>query len=230
LNSLDLRAAIAGAAEQNLNFLTPDEGSDRYYDDVIEIDLTTLEPQINGPYTPDLAHPMSKFGDAVNKNGLPKRLSASLVGSCTNSSYEELMKVPNLLTQAKSAGLKPKVPFFVSTGSEQIRATAEDAGFLNVMKDAGATILSSSCGPCVGQWNRLDIPKDERSSIISSFNRNFTGYVNISKLQNITHSNVIVAMMVIKARIPSSHRPKLPLPLPFGLPRFQSCYRLNCLA
>ncbi|KAH8592212.1 hypothetical protein B0O99DRAFT_654080 [Bisporella sp. PMI_857] len=169
------RGNIAGAALQNLNFITPDEGSEQYYDNVVEIDLDTLEPHINGPYTPDLSHPISKLGKAATENDWPKALSASLVGSCTNSSYEDLMKVSDLLKQADAAGLKPKTPFFISTGSEQIRATAEDAGFLDVMRNAGATILSSSCGPCVGQWNRPDLPKGQPNSIISSFNRNFTG-------------------------------------------------------
>lgn len=118
---------------------------------------------------------MSKFGKTVIENQWPTDLSASLIGSCTNSSYEDLMKVSNLLKQAADAGLKPKTQFFVSTGSEQIRATAEDAGFLNVMRDAGAIVLSSSCGPCVGQWNRPGIPKGAPNSVISSFNRNFTG-------------------------------------------------------
>jgi aconitate hydratase len=173
------RQDIARAALHNINLIKPDEGSERYYDDVVEIDLDTLEPHINGPYTPDLSHPMSKLGEAVVENKWPKNLSASLVGSCTNSSYEDLMKVASLLKQADDVGLKPKTPFFVSTGSEQIRATAEDAGFLKIIRKAGATVLSSSCGPCVGQWNRPSIPKGEANSIISSFNRNFTGYAKV---------------------------------------------------
>jgi aconitate hydratase len=169
------RESISRAAMQALNLITADEGSDRYYDDVVEIDLDTLEPHVNGPYTPDLSHPISKLGQAAIQNNWPKNLSASLVGSCTNSSYQDLMKVSTLFKQANEAGLKPKTKVFISTGSEQIRATAEDAGFLKVMRKAGATILSSSCGPCVGQWNRPDVPKGEPNSIISSFNRNFTG-------------------------------------------------------
>lgn len=160
---------------QDLNLITLDENSDQYYDDVVEIDLSKLEPHINGHYTPDLSNPMSMLREAVSENKWPKHLSASLVGSCANSSYEDLRKVSNLLKQADEAGLKPKVPFFIFTGSEQIRATAEEAGFIDVMRNAGATILSSSCGPCVGQWNRSDVPKRELSSSISSFNRNFTG-------------------------------------------------------
>jgi aconitate hydratase len=171
------RTDIARAATRNLNLITPDEGSDQYYVNIVEINLDTLEPHINGPYTPDLSHPMSKLRKAVIENDWPKKLSASLVGSCTNSSYEDLMKVAGVIKQADNAGLKLRTPFFVSTGSEQIRATTEDAGFLTVMRNAGATILSSSCGPCVGQWMRPDIPKGEVNSVISLFNRNFTGYV-----------------------------------------------------
>lgn len=153
------RSDIADAASQNLNLLAADERSALYYDDIVEINLDELEPHINGPYTPDLAHPLSKLGQAVRENSWPENLAASLVGSCTNSSYEDLMKVSDLMEQADRAGLKLKMPFFVSTGSEQIRATAEDAGFLEKMRKTGAVVLSSSCGPCVGQWHRTDIPK-----------------------------------------------------------------------
>jgi aconitate hydratase len=158
------RSNIARAATQNANLLLPDEGSAAYYDDIVEINLDELEPHINGPYSPDLSHPLSKLGQAVKDNFWPENLSASLVGSCTNSSFEDLMKVSGLIQQADRAGLKIKTPFYVSTGSEQIRATAEDAGFLQTMRDAGAIVLSSSCGPCVGQWNRTDVTKVRESS------------------------------------------------------------------
>ena len=156
--------------------LTADEGSEDHYDEVIEIDLDTLEPHINGPFTPDLSHPLSKLKSAVQKSDWPVKLSSSMVGSCTNSSYEDLKKVQHLVTQAKSAGIsKFSTPFWVSPGSEQIRATAEADGILQDLQNAGATVLSSSCGPCVGQWDRHDIPKGEKNSVISSFNRNFAG-------------------------------------------------------
>ena len=160
------------------SLLTADSGSERYYDDIIEIDLDTLEPHINGPFTPDLAHPLSKFKQNVAESEWPSKLSCSLVGSCTNSSYEDLEKVRSLVVQAREAGLdKVKVPFLVSPGSEKIRATVEDAGILDDLREAGATILSNSCGPCVGQWDRKDVnvKEAERNSVISSFNRNFTG-------------------------------------------------------
>jgi aconitate hydratase len=153
------RSAIANAAKQNINLLLPDEGSDKYYDEVIEIDLDKLEPTINGPYTPDLSHPLSKLSQAVEENSWPEKLSASLVGSCTNSSYEDLMKVAGLASQAMQAGVTLKTPFYISCGSEQIQSTVEKDGILNTLREAGATVLTNSCGPCVGQWNRTDMPK-----------------------------------------------------------------------
>ncbi|KAH7359127.1 aconitase family-domain-containing protein [Plectosphaerella cucumerina] len=158
--------------------LVADEGSDRYYDDIIEMDLSKLEPHINGPFTPDLSHPLSEFRHHVTESSWPVDLSCSLVGSCTNSSYEDLVKVHNLVTQAREAGLtEVKTPFLVAPGSEQIRATAEACGILGDLREAGATVLSNSCGPCVGQWDRkdVDVAGAEKNSVISSFNRNFTG-------------------------------------------------------
>lgn len=171
------RSQIADAAHAfSAPLLTADEGSEKYYDEIIDIDLDTLEPHINGPFTPDLSHPLSTFADAVETGGWPTNISSSMVGSCTNSSYEDLKKVQHLVRQAKAAGLpRVQVPFLVSPGSEQIRATAEADGIFEELQEAGATVLSSSCGPCVGQWDRTDVPKGERNSVISSYNRNFAG-------------------------------------------------------
>lgn len=158
--------------------LTADEGSDKYYDEIIEIDLSSLEPHINGPFTPDLSHPLSHFKDHVAESSWPSALSSSMIGSCTNSSYADLEKARDLVIQARKAGLaKVKTSFLVSPGSEQIRATAEEAGILEDLRQAGATVLSNSCGPCVGQWDRkdVDVKGSEPNSVISSFNRNFTG-------------------------------------------------------
>ncbi|KAI7759167.1 hypothetical protein LZL87_013372 [Fusarium oxysporum] len=158
--------------------LTADHGSEDYYDEVIEIDLSTLEPHINGPFTPDLSHPLSQFKTRVQESSWPSRISHSMVGSCTNSSYEDLEKVYDLVQQAKKAGIdRPRTPFMVSPGSEQIRATAEESGILPSLREAGAVVLSNSCGPCVGQWDRkdVDVAGAENNSVISSFNRNFTG-------------------------------------------------------
>jgi aconitate hydratase len=156
--------------------LTADEGSDQYYDDIIEIDLDTLEPHINGPFTPDLSHPLSQLKDAVQKSDWPVEISHAMVGSCTNSSYEDLYKTSQLIHQAKTAGLPHvKTPFMVSPGSEDIRATAEAEGILQTLRDAGAIVLSTTCGPCVGQWDRtdVDVKGRERNTVVSSFNRNF---------------------------------------------------------
>lgn len=158
--------------------LVADEGSDRYYDDIIEIDLSKLEPHINGPFTPDLSHPLSEFRHRVTESSWPVNLSCSLVGSCTNISYEDLVKVHSLVTQARDACLvNVKTPFLVAPGSEQIRATAEACGILGDLREAGAIVLSNSCGPCVGHWDRtdVDVAGAEKNSVISSFNRNFTG-------------------------------------------------------
>lgn len=156
--------------------LTADQGSEQHYDEVIEIDLDSLEPHINGPFTPDLSHPLSQLKEAVAKSDWPVEVSHAMVGSCTNSSYEDLYKTSQLINQAKSAGIpQVKTPFMVSPGSEDIRATAEAEGILQDLRDAGAIVLSNTCGPCVGQWDRVDVDVKgrERNTVVSSFNRNF---------------------------------------------------------
>lgn len=140
------RSTISDASKENINLLLADEGSEWYYDNVLEIDLDKLEPTINGPYTPDLSHPVSTFARAVRENAWPVNLSASLVGSCTNSSYEDLVKVASLVKQAKDANVALKVPFYISCGSEKVRSTAEKDGILDTLQGVGATILSNSCG------------------------------------------------------------------------------------
>ncbi|RDW58928.1 Aconitate hydratase, mitochondrial [Aspergillus mulundensis] len=158
--------------------LTADEGADLYYDQIIELDLSTLEPHVNGPFTPDLAHPVSKLKTAVAGADWPVDLSHAMVGSCTNSSYEDLDKTRQIVAQARAAGIeKFPTPFMVTPGSEQIRATAEADGILDELREAGAVVLSSSCGPCVGSWDRkdVDVKGKEKNSVVSSFNRNFVG-------------------------------------------------------
>src|SRR6187549_158423 len=145
----------------------------KYFDQVIEIDLDTLEPYINGPYTPDLAWPISEFAAAVRKNDYPAKLEVGLIGSCTNSSYEDLSRSASLAVQAKAKKLKVKSEFTVTPGSEQIRYTVERDGFLNAFEEIGGLVLANACGPCIGQWSRhIDDPK-RRNSILTSFNRNF---------------------------------------------------------
>ncbi|KAJ5087184.1 hypothetical protein N7456_010800 [Penicillium angulare] len=171
------RDYVSQAADQVRDvLLTADEGSHQYYDRIIDIDLSSLEPHINGPFTPDLAHPLSELKSAVAGKDWPVELSHAMVGSCTNSSYEDLDKCRQLVRQAKEAGVeKFKVPFLLTPGSEQIRATTEADGILDELREAGAVVLSSSCGPCVGSWDRKDVEHKEKNSVISSFNRNFIG-------------------------------------------------------
>ncbi|CZS78844.1 unnamed protein product [Fusarium graminearum] len=151
-----------------------DEGAE--YDDLITIDLSTLEPHINGPFTPDLATPLSKFKEVVKEQEWPELLSAGLIGSCTNSSYEDMTRVESLLKDAQKAGLKPAADFYITPGSEQIRATLERDGTLQTFQQAGGIVLSNACGPCIGQWKRQDgVEKGTSNAILTSYNRNFRG-------------------------------------------------------
>jgi aconitate hydratase len=167
------RTDIANAAEAFKHNLVADK--DAQYDKVIEIDLDTLQPHINGPFTPDLAHPLSEFAEAAKKNNWPTKLSAGLIGSCTNSSYEDMTRSAAIIKEGLDHGLKVKSPFIVTPGSEQIRATIERDGILGTFEKSGGTVLANACGPCIGQWKRDDIKKGEKNSIITSYNRNFTG-------------------------------------------------------
>lgn len=166
------RAGIASAAESFAENLRPDEGA--HYDQVIEIDLSTLEPHVNGPFTPDLATPVSQFADACRENGWPSELSAGLIGSCTNSSYEDMARSASLVQQVLDAGGRFKTPFYVTPGSEQIRATIQRDGIMKTFTDAGATVLANACGPCIGQWNRNDVEDGVANTIFTSYNRNFS--------------------------------------------------------
>ncbi|KAK4054791.1 Aconitate hydratase mitochondrial [Microbotryomycetes sp. JL201] len=167
------RPEIRKYAEMFQHNLRSDEGAD--YDQVIEINLSELEPHINGPYTPDLATPLSKFADAVRTNGWPEDLSVGLIGSCTNSSYEDMSRSASIAKEAADHGLKAKSAFTITPGSEQIRATIERDGQMEVLEKAGGVVLANACGPCIGQWDRKDVPKGTKNSIITSYNRNFTG-------------------------------------------------------
>eukprot|EP00298_Acanthocystis_sp_HF-20_P011451 c19400_g1_i1.p1 GENE.c19400_g1_i1~~c19400_g1_i1.p1 ORF type:complete len:779 (+),score=302.75 c19400_g1_i1:44-2380(+) len=166
------REQIASLADTHKSLLTADEGA--HYDKVIEINLSELEPHINGPFTPDLAHPLSTFGAAVRENGWPEELKVGLIGSCTNSSYEDMARVASVAKQAAAHGLRAKSTFTISPGSEQIRATIARDGISSTLEKLGGVVMSNSCGPCIGQWKRDDIKKGEANSIITSFNRNFT--------------------------------------------------------
>ena len=147
---------------------------EKYFDLVIEIDLDTLEPHVNGPYTPDLARPISEFAKAVKEKGYPPVLEVGLIGSCTNSSYEDLDRAASLARQAKKKKLKVKSEFTVTPGSEQIRYTVERDGILDAFEEIGGVVLANACGPCIGQWARHTDDPNRKNSIITSFNRNFT--------------------------------------------------------
>merc|ERR1711970_1077975 len=164
-------AAEAKAVQAEL--LTPDEGC--HYDQLIEIDLSTLEPHVNGPFTPDLATPISKLGETAKKNGWPLEVKDGLIGSCTNSSYEDMCRVASLIAQALDNGLKARGTFYITPGSEQIRATIERDGLADTMRKFGGIVLANACGPCIGQWDRQNVKKGEKNTIVTSYNRNFTG-------------------------------------------------------
>ncbi len=144
-----------------------------YFDRVVTIDLATLEPHVVGPHTPDLARPVSALADDVRAHGYPEALQGALIGSCTNSSYEDIGRAAHVARQARALGLKAKVPFLVTPGSEQVRATMERDGLLADLTAIGATVLANACGPCIGQWQREDVAAGTPNSILTSYNRNF---------------------------------------------------------
>jgi len=173
------REKIADLANQNMYLLTPDpeveQNPEKYFDQIIEIDLSQLEPNIVGPHTPDLTRPVSQLADDVKKNNYLDTISVALIGSCTNSSYEDMSRAASIAEQAKLKGIKAKIPLLVTPGSEQIRATIERDGQMDSLKAIGATVLANACGPCIGQWSRPELKKGEPNTIVTSYNRNFPG-------------------------------------------------------
>jgi aconitate hydratase len=168
------REEIGKLANELGDYLKPDAGSEKYYDQIIEINLSELEPHVNGPFTPDLAWPISKFKQAVLDNNYPEELKVALIGSCTNSSYEDMERAASIAKQALDKGLKLKSEFTITPGSEQIRATIQRDGQLEIFEKVGGLVLANACGPCIGQWNRHDVKQGEQNSIITSYNRNFS--------------------------------------------------------
>ncbi len=147
----------------------------KYYDQVIEINLTELEPYVNGPYSPDRAWKISELAAAVKTHAYPEQIKVALIGSCTNSSYEDIERAASIARQALAAGLKAKSPLTITPGSEQVRATIERDGQLELLEQIGGMVLANACGPCIGQWKRSDVAMGEKNSILSSYNRNFSG-------------------------------------------------------
>ena len=170
------REDIAAMADAIAEHLTGDkevyENPTAYFDQVIEIDLTTLEPHLNGPFTPDLATPISQMKAAAAANNWPTKIEVGLIGSCTNSSYEDISRSVSLAKQVKAKGLKLNSEFTITPGSEQVRFTIERDGFLDVFGAIGATVFANACGPCIGMWSRVGAEKKERNTIVHSFNRN----------------------------------------------------------
>jgi len=172
------RADVADAANKVKEYLTGDPevyaNPETYFDQVIELDLDTLKPHLNGPFTPDLATPVGELGAKAKANGWPIKVDWGLIGSCTNSSYEDLTRAASIAKQAVDKHIKAKADFGINPGSEQIRYTAERDGILKIFEDLDATIFTNACGPCIGQWDRSDVKDDEKNTIVHSFNRNFS--------------------------------------------------------
>jgi aconitate hydratase len=171
------RADIAAAADQIKEHLTGDAevyaNPEKYFDQVIEINLSELEPHLNGPFTPDLATPISKIKQMAAENGWPTKVEVGLIGSCTNSSYEDISRAASLAKQVAEKNLKTKAEFTITPGSEQVRYTIERDGFIETFNKIGATVFANACGPCIGMWDRMGAEKQEKNTIVHSFNRNF---------------------------------------------------------
>ncbi|MEW6324166.1 MAG: aconitate hydratase [Nitrospirota bacterium] len=173
------RDDVAKLAQANRELLVADpeayQSPEKFFDQIVEINLSELEPHVVGPHTPDLARPISKLMAEAKEKSYPVTLKAALIGSCTNSSYEDISRSAHVARQGLKAGLKAKAPFIVTPGSERIFHTMKRDGFTETFEQMGATVMANACGPCIGQWKRDDIQKGERNSIISSYNRNFPG-------------------------------------------------------
>ena len=193
--SVAQEAARIASGPESQNLLAADTRCE--YDSYERINLSELEPHINGPFTPDLSTPLSKFKDAVAKNKWPETFGAGLIGSCTNSSYQDMTRAEELVKQASAAGLQPKAEFFITPGSEQIRATLDRDATLDTFSSAGGVVLANACGPCIGQWKRTDgVEKGDQNAILSSYNRNFKGRNdgNPSTMNFLASPEIVTAM------------------------------------
>jgi aconitate hydratase len=194
------RKDIARLAAEHQALLVPDPEVLRnpkdFYDEVVEIDLSTLEPHIVGPHSPDRDRPVSKLAADVRANSWPATIKAALIGSCTNSSYEDMRRAAHVARQGIKAGLKAKTPFLITPGSERIHQTIKRDGIMATFEQMGGTVLANACGPCIGQWKRSDVGKDEANTIVSSFNRNFPGRNDGSQatLSFLTSPEIVTAL------------------------------------
>jgi aconitate hydratase A / 2-methylisocitrate dehydratase len=171
----DLVALADHAAEHLVADSEVADDPKRFYDELVEIDLDQLEPHVVGPHSPDRDRPISKLGAEARQNGWPLRIKSALIGSCTNSSYEDMRRAAHVATQGMKAGLRATIPFLVTPGSERIYQTIKRDGLIDIFQKMGGTVLANACGPCIGQWKRSDVGRDETNTIVSSFNRNFPG-------------------------------------------------------
>jgi aconitate hydratase len=196
------RADVAEMANEIKEHLTGDAevyaSPEKYFDEVIEINLSELEPHLNGPFTPDLATPISKMKEMAAANNWPTKIEVGLIGSCTNSSYEDISRAVSLAKQVKEKGLKLNSEFTITPGSEQVRFTIERDGFLNIFENIGATVFANACGPCIGMWDRMGAEKQERNTIVHSFNRNFAKRAdgNPNTLAFVGSPEIVTAMAI----------------------------------
>ncbi|MBA3977899.1 MAG: aconitate hydratase [Nitrosopumilus sp.] len=207
------RKSIADLANKHIDLLTQDpeiekeigdnkENAIKYFDQLIEINLSELEPYIVGPHTPDLGRPISKMAEDLKNNKYLDKISVSLIGSCTNSSYEDMSRAADIAKQAREKGIKTKTPLQVTPGSEKVRATIERDGQMQLLKDIGANVLANACGPCIGQWNRPELKKGEPNTIVTSYNRNFPGRNDGSReTMNFIGSPELVTAMALAGRL-----------------------------
>ncbi len=194
------RGELGGLVERHRDLLVADpetvEAPEKFYDEIVEIDLSTLEPHVVGPHSPDRARPISKLAGEVREQGWPANLKAALIGSCTNSSYEDMRRAAHLAMQGVKAGLKAKTYFLITPGSEMVYQTIKRDGIIGSFERMGGVVLANACGPCIGQWKRDDVRRDETNSIVSSFNRNFPGRNDGSAatLSFLTSPEIVTAM------------------------------------
>ncbi len=192
------RAELADLADQNTDLVVADAGSEAHYEEVIEINLSELEPHLVGPHTPDLARPISEMSEAVAAEGYGDQLSYALIGSCTNSSYEDICRTVDVANQAKAHGTPLATPLMVSPGSELIFETIKRDGQMDALESVGATVLANACGPCIGQWQRDDIKMGDTNTIVTSFNRNFRGRndANVETLGFMGSPELVMALAI----------------------------------
>ncbi len=219
------RSEVADMASSAAAYLKADEGAEAWYDSIIDIDLSTLEPYVNGPFTPDAACPLSEMKERVPAMGYPEEVQVSLIGSCTNSSYQDLARAASVAGHFLSKGMMPKAALIINPGSEMICATAERDGILPVLRKAGAVVMANACGPCIGQWKRKTSDPSARNSIVTSFNRNFAKRADGNPN---THAFIVSPEMAVAIAFNGTLFPDISaLPVPSGdeLPSsgFASC-------